>query len=179
MNRTDAPARPTARSVALIVLGSVLVAALATVGVLYSTGLLTPPARLRQEMVHQLGGQVMPFDLNRTTHVFDMTDAGGVQRVVAKDPNDTEQIALIQQHLQHEAMQFRAGNFADPATLHGADMPGLQELTAGASKITVQYTALANGAEISFTTPDAHLVTVLHQWFGAQLSDHGHDAMSH
>jgi len=179
MNRTNTPARLASRSVALIVLASVLVAILATLGVLYTTGLLTPSARSRQDMVHQLGGQVMPFDLNRTTHIFDMTDAGGVQRVVAKDANDTEQIALIQQHLQHEAMQFRAGNFADPATLHGTDMPGLQDLTAGASKITVEYTALANGAQITFTTPDEHLVTALHQWFGAQLSDHGHDAISH
>jgi len=179
MNRTNTPTRPATRLVALIVLGSVLVGALATLGVLYTTGLLTPPARSRQDIVHELGDQVMPFDLNKTTHIFDMTDAGGVQRVVAKEANDTEQIALIQQHLQHEAMQFRAGNYADPATLHGTDMPGLHELTAGASKITVEYTALANGAQITFTTPDAHLVTALHQWFGAQLSDHGHDAISH
>ena len=164
MNRTNAPTRPAARSVALIVLGSVFVAVLATLGVLYTTGLLTPPARSRQDMVHQIGGQVMPFDLNRTTHIFDMADTGGVQRVVVKDPNDTEQIALIQQHLQHEAMQFRGGNFADPATLHGMDMPGLQDLTAGASKILVEYTALPNGAQITFTTQDAHLVTALHQY---------------
>jgi len=40
MNRTSAPTRPAARSVALIVLGSVFVAVLATLGVLYTTGLI-------------------------------------------------------------------------------------------------------------------------------------------
>jgi hypothetical protein len=129
-------------------------------------------------MVHTLGSQVMPFDLNKTTHIFNMTDTGGVQRVVVKDSKDTDQIALVQQHLQHEVMQFRAGNFADPALLHGMDMPGLRDLAAGAAKITIEYTALANGAQITYTTQDVHLVTALHQWFGAQLSDHGHDAMS-
>jgi hypothetical protein len=74
-------------------------------------------------------------------------------------------------------MQFSSGNFADPTTIHGADMPGVRELAAGTAKITVAYTALADGAQITYTTQDAHLVTALHQWFGAQLSDHGHDAM--
>jgi hypothetical protein len=178
MNRTDVSALFNRRPVMLIALASALLAVLATLGALYAAGLFTRTAPTRQASVHAMGSQVMPFDLNKTTHIFDMTDTGGVQRVVVKDIQDTDQIALIQQHIQHEAMQFSTGNFADPATLHGADMPGLQDLAAGAAKITVEYTALPNGAQISYTTQDAHLVTALHQWFGAQLSDHGHDAMS-
>jgi hypothetical protein len=162
----------------LIAFGSAFLAVLATLGVLYTAGLFTPATPTRQAIVHAIGSQVMPFDLDKTTHIFDMSDTGGVQRVVVKDPKDTAQIALIQQHVEHEAMQFRAGNFADPATLHSTNMPGLQDLTAGAAKITIEYTALPNGAQITYTTQDAHLVTALHQWFGAQLSDHGHDAMS-
>lgn len=132
----------------------------------------------RQEHVHQMAHSVMPFDVSKTVHIFKMTEAGGVQRVIAKDPNASDQIALIQQHLQHEAEKFQQGDYADPARLHGADMPGLKELRAGASRIKVSYAALPAGGQITFETTDLHLLTALHRWFGAQLSEHGADARS-
>jgi hypothetical protein len=135
-----------------------------------------PVTPSNQATVHDMGGQVMPFDLSRTTHIFEMTDSGGIQQVIAKDPNDTEQIALIQQHLQHEATLFGAGDFSDPMALHGADMPGIKDLRAAAGQVKVEYSALPNGAQIAFTTEGIHLITALHRWFGAQLSDHGVDA---
>ena len=130
----------------------------------------------RQEHVHQMGHEVMPFDLNKTTHIFNMTETGGIQKVIAKDPTDAKQIALIQQHLQHEAERFQQGNYSDPATLHGEDMPGLKELSAGAALVAVTYASTPAGAEITFTTKDLRLLTAIHQWFGAQLSEHGADA---
>lgn len=57
-------------------------------------------------------------------------------------------------------------------------MPGLKELQEGASNISITYTALPNGAEITFETGDLHLLTAIHRWFGAQLSEHGADAKS-
>ena len=105
-----------------------------------------------------------------------MTDSGGIQLVVIRNPGDSAQIPLIRQHLQHEAMQFSTGNFSDPASLHGATMPGLKDLATGAAKIKVEYSPLPDGAQISFTTQDIHLITAIHRWFGAQLSDHGADA---
>lgn len=125
-----------------------------------------------------MGASVMPFDLAKTTHIFRMTDTGGVQRVVIKDQAATGQVSLIQQHLQHEAEAFQRGNYADPASLHGADMPGLRELQAGAAQIKISYSALPTGAQITFETTDIHLVTAIHRWFGAQLSEHGADALS-
>lgn len=68
------------------------------------------------------------------------------------------------------------GDYSDPAKLHGADMPGLREIQAGASRIRVSYAVLRAGAEITFETTDLHLLTALHRWFGAQLSEHGADA---
>lgn len=133
-------------------------------------------AQTRQEHVHQMGHSVMPFDVSKTVHIFKMTESGGVQRVIAKDANASDQIALIQQHLRHEAEKFQRGDYGDPATLHGADMPGLKELQAGASRIKVSYSELPNGAQITFETTDLHLLTALHRWFGAQLSEHGADA---
>jgi len=119
---------------------------------------------------------VMPFSLSKTRHIFEMTESGGIQRVIAKDAGDKEQIALIQKHLQHEAMRFKAGDFSDPTSLHGVDMPGIEEIAAGTSKITIEYTPLPNGAQIVFRTRDLPLITAIHRWFGAQLSDHGSDA---
>jgi hypothetical protein len=55
-------------------------------------------------------------------------------------------------------------------------MPGLSELQAGASHIKVTYTALPDGAELAFSTEDRRLLTAIHRWFGAQLSEHGADA---
>jgi hypothetical protein len=49
-------------------------------------------------------------------------------------------------------------------------------LSAGAARIRVSCEPLPNGAEITFSTDDPHLITALHRWFGAQLSDHGADA---
>ena len=129
-----------------------------------------------QEHVHQMAPGVMPFDVSKTVHIFKMTESGGVERVVAKDPGAADQIALIQQHLRHEAASFQRGDYSDPAKLHGAAMPGLNELQSGASRIKISVTMLPAGAEITFITADPHLLTALHRWFGAQLSEHGPDA---
>ena len=135
-------------------------------------------AETRQEHVHNTAHIVMPFDMSKTVHIFKMTESGGVQKVITKDPGATDQITLIQQHLQHEAERFQQGDYSDPAKLHGADMPGLKDLQAGASRIKVSYAALPSGAEITYETTDLHLLTALHRWFGAQLSEHGADARS-
>ncbi|MEZ5889762.1 MAG: hypothetical protein R3D52_05595 [Xanthobacteraceae bacterium] len=129
-----------------------------------------------QEHIHAKGQSVMPFDLTRTVHVFRMTDSGGVQSVIAKDAHDKDQIALIQRHLRHEAEAFQRGDYTDPISLHGATMPGVSELKSHHAKITVSYSELPAGAALTFEAPDPHLVTAIHRWFGAQLSEHGADA---
>lgn len=133
-------------------------------------------AQTTQEHVHHMGAGVMPFDLAKTTHVFRMTESGGVQRVLVKDASATDQVAMIQQHLKHEAEAFQRGDYTDPAALHGSDMPGLKELQAGAKQIHVTYAALPDGAGITFRTTNRHLLTAIHRWFGSQLSEHGADA---
>ena len=134
------------------------------------------PAQTTQEHVHRMASGVMPFDISRTVHVFKMSESGGIERVIAKDAADSGQIALIQEHLRHEAARFQRGDYSDPARLHGATMPGLREMQSGASRIRIAYVPLPSGAEIRFKTADLRLVTALHRWFGAQLSEHGADA---
>jgi hypothetical protein len=133
-------------------------------------------AQTPQEHVHGMAHSVMPFDLAKTTHVFKMTETGGVQRVILKDRSLADQVVLIQHHLREEAARFEHGDYSEPAKLHGVSMPGLNELQLGAQRVTVSYSDLPDGAEITFKTTDPHLLTAMHRWFGAQLSEHGADA---
>jgi hypothetical protein len=155
-----------------------LVGLFVAMGLFFFTGCAHQAPSNHQAMVHKMGHEVMPFDVSKTMHIFEMTDNGGIQQVIAKDPNDNEQILLIQQHLQHEAIRFRNGDFSDPAMLHGASMPGLKELAAGAANIGIEYSSIPIGGQITFTTQNVHFLTSIHRWFGAQLSEHGSDAIS-
>lgn len=132
----------------------------------------------RQEEVAERGEEVMPFDLEQTSHHFTPTDTGGVQDVVADRPGDTEQIGLIRAHLQKEAEAFRRGDFGDPAKIHGATMPGLAQLEDGYTRIEVGYQDRPDGATLTYSTEDPTLIDALHDWFEAQLSDHGDHAES-
>jgi hypothetical protein len=127
----------------------------------------------RQAEVAAKGRQVMPFDLDRTTHRFAKTTTGGVQTVVADDPADAEQVRLIREHLLAENAKFQRGDFGDPATIHGSGMLGLPELTAGYQRITTSFAEQPDGARITYVTDDRTLVEALHAWFDAQVSDHG------
>ena len=132
----------------------------------------------RQADVASAGAAIMPFDLDATTHVFEKLEAGGLQTVVA-DADDPEQVSLIREHLSEEAERFARGNFHDPAMIHGADMPGLHALATGHDRLRVQYREVPRGAEIRYSSEDPALVRALHEWFDAQLRDHGEHAQSH
>jgi hypothetical protein len=67
----------------------------------------------RQQLVAERGANVMPFDLDATTHIFEPTATGGVQTVVADDPSDTEQVGRVRDHLRRERDQFSVGEFGD------------------------------------------------------------------
>ena len=127
----------------------------------------------RQAQVAERGQSVMPFDLDRTTHHFTKTGSGGVQTVVADDPQDASQVGLVRQHLRQEADRFRRGDFTDPASIHGDQMPGLAALRGSPGKVTVEYAPTGDGARITYTSGDAAIVAALHAWFDAQVSDHG------
>lgn len=135
--------------------------------------------KTRQQVVAERGVDVMPFDLKATSHIFTKNKNGGIQQVVVKHANDAKQTALIREHLQQIATRFSQGDFSGPTHIHDADMPGLSELKAAQpGEIKIQYRELKTGAEITYSSKNPKLVAALHQWFDAQLADHGHDAMS-
>ncbi|MDE2455029.1 MAG: aspartate carbamoyltransferase [Burkholderiales bacterium] len=133
----------------------------------------------RQAEVARLGADVMPFSLAATTHIFTKSAHGGAQRVVAKNARDTRQIRLVREHLRLMRDQFLKGDYSGPTHIHGADMPGLAALEAAKpGQMSIDYQDVKAGAELRFRSADPELVAALHQWFDAQLADHGHDAMA-
>jgi hypothetical protein len=176
------PARTAGRRVLLVGATAVAVLLLLCAGWLAggrdrTVGPTTSPAR--QAEVFQRGRAVMPFDQTKTNHLFQPLDDGGTQVVIANDPADQTQITLAQRHLRGEAARFARGDLADPATIHGQDMPGLAALEQAAAHgtIRVRYQALANGALLRYTARDRATLDALRAWFAAQTSDHGSHAV--
>lgn len=132
----------------------------------------------RLDEVAERGAHVMPFDLEKTMHIFSKTDTGGIQQVIAKDQSDSEQINLIRLHLSEIAKAFKQGDFSNPEKIHGATMPGLAELRAASpGQVKIVYRELPDGAEITYATHIEKLKLAIHQWFDAQLSDHARHAV--
>ena len=138
---------------------------------------IPPVDTARLDAVQERGSHVMPFDLEKTLHIFNKTDTGGIQQVIAKDAADTEQIGLVRSHITQLAAGFAKGDFSGPRRIHGDDMPGLNALVAAAGKVSFVYRDLINGAEIEYRSQDKQLIAAVHSYFDAQLSDHARHAM--
>ena len=145
-----------------------------TVAVAYFA--LSDEKETRQETVARFGSEIMPFDLDETTHVFKPTSSGGVQTVLADDPTDEREVDLIREHLREEVRAFQQGDFSDPAFIHGDDMPGLDKISKHLGALEVSYGEVEGGAQIVYETPHAELIAALHVWFEAQVTDHGEHA---
>ena len=133
----------------------------------------------RLDEIVQRGIHVMPFDMELTTHVFSKTANGGIQEVIVKNSDNCEQIKLIRRHLSRITDEFKQGDFSNPAKIHGDNMPGLEALRkAKPNQISIVYKDLPNGARITYSTDEPTLITAVHRWFEAQLSDHARHAIS-
>jgi hypothetical protein len=146
-------------------------AAVVTLAVLAASPAIAADAP-RQTQVEHNSERVMPFSMDATMHRFVPTAGGGVQSVLVHN-GDAKQVALVRSHLRKEAAAFIRGDFADPAAIHGGRMPGLQAMHAGAKRIGVRYADVPKGATITYSTTDPELVSAIHAWFKAQVSDHG------
>jgi len=77
----------------------------------------------------------MRSETPKPVHAVKMTETGDVRRVIAGDPNATDQVALIPEHLQHEVRMFRQANDSDPGKLRGAPMVGVRGLETRGAEI--------------------------------------------
>jgi len=127
----------------------------------------------RLDEVAERGIHVMPFDLDLTTHVFSKSEKGGVQKVIVKDPANTNQIQLIREHLTEISHEFQQADLSKPAKIHGDSMPSLEELRkAKPNQINIVYIDLPDGAQITYSTDNPILITAIHKWFDAQLTNY-------
>jgi len=145
---------------------------LASMFLIFAPATSTSAATAHHDMVMSHGAQVMPFDLKDAMHMFTPDTKGGTVEIMVHDM-DAHQIALVREHLRIEALKFAAGNYSDPAYIHGQDMPGLAALEVGAKQIAVRYLDTPMGGKIRFTSTGIAEVHALHQWLAAQASDHG------
>lgn len=175
MNSPDETARENARR--WWAAGVAIVLVLGAGGVWFAFGRNHHSTVTSDQTMAARAQQVMPFDLNRATHTFTQATDGGVQQVTVNDPTDTRNLALIRSHLRDEAEQFRNGNYSDPAKIHGMDMAGVKDLEQGAARVTVVYAEISDGAQITYTSTEAGLVTALHAWFDRQSTDHAMPGM--
>ena len=146
--------------------------------ILIVAGCGKPSEPTRQEAVAERGTEVMPFDLDRSTHVFEKREDGGLQQVYSDD-GDAVEIEQIRAHLSEIAGKFVAGDFHEPAMIHGHDMPGLHALAMGHEQLEITYSEIENGGQIVYASAETELVEAIHKWFDAQLADHGDHAQSH
>ncbi len=74
---------------------------------------------------------------------------------------------------------FARGDYSDPAYIHGKAMPGLAQLAAAASLVSVHYFETPSGAAITLASADRNVVATIHQWLAAQQHDHNSSEMKH
>lgn len=127
----------------------------------------------RIDEVKQRTQQIIPYSEEQTLQMFTKTVHGGVQHVVVKSSENTEQIKLIQAHLQKMVENFRKGDFSDTERMHGSNMAGLAMLKmAEPYDVKYEYKASPKGGQIHYSTEDPKFAQALHEWFDAQMSDH-------
>jgi hypothetical protein len=99
--------------------------------------------------------------------------------VTSDDPADAEQVSLIRMHLRAEADRFATGDFGDPAQIHARSCRASPNSRRPQVRSASSYSEVASGAAFRYSTDDPGLVSALHLWFDAQVSDHGSHAQAH
>lgn len=107
----------------------------------------------------------VPFSNHNSTQIFQKNTTGGIQQVVAKDPNDKALVAAVRSYLEAEAQRFGNGDYSGP-------FKGVRYLKAvKPGQISIIYRNVQAGAAIDYVGADAAAMDAIHKWFDAQLSD--------
>jgi hypothetical protein len=114
----------------------------------------------------------MGFEQQKTTHHFQLTKAGGVIQVTAKDSSDTASQEHIRMHLQHIAKAFAEGDFTDPHEVHAEDPPGVATMKEGKDKISYKFESIDAGGKVIIRTSDSKDVEAVHEYLRYQIREH-------
>jgi hypothetical protein len=114
----------------------------------------------------------MGFSQTATTHHFYLTPSGGIIQVTAKDPNNTDQIATVQMHLQHIVGMFSEGNFSIPHFVHDTNPPGAETMKRLRSSIRYTSESMDSGGRIKIETGSPEALAAIHDFLRFQIKDH-------
>lgn len=120
----------------------------------------------------QARGEVtMGVDQYTSTHLFDdLPDGGRIE--LQRNEDDPAGVEQIRQHLQHIAHAFAAGDFSDPTSVHGHEMPGTAVMAQKKDVITYSYAPLPRGGEVRITTRDPDALRAIQAFMAAQRGEH-------
>jgi hypothetical protein len=112
-----------------------------------------------------IGAPAAPFNGHNSTQVFQKNPSGGIQQVVAKDPNDKPLVAAIRAYLEAEAQRFGTGDYS-------GRFKGVRHLKAvKPGQIRIIYRNVQAGAAIDYVGTDTASVDAIHTWFDAEIPD--------
>lgn len=113
-----------------------------------------------------------PLNAQNTTQAFQMSQSGGIQQLVANDPDDKVLIAAIRKYLESEAARFGNADYSGVVKIEGKDVPAAQYLKAVVpGQMSIIYRNVGSGAAIDYVGKDKATVDAIHAWFDALLSD--------
>lgn len=124
------------------------------------------------EMMDRRGAKAMGFDQAKALHHFYLLKNGGAVELSAKDPNDKETIAAIQQHLALQAKAFEKGNFEAPIETHGKPPDGVPVLKKLRREITFEVVQMDAGAALRMFTINAQARQAIHDFMKFQIQEH-------
>lgn len=112
-----------------------------------------------------IGAPAAPFNHHNATQAFQKNQEGGIQQVVAKDPNDKALVAAIRSYLEAQAQRFGNGDYSGP-------FKGVRYLKAvKPSQISIIYRNVQAGAAIDYVGADSAAVDAIHKWLDAEISE--------
>jgi hypothetical protein len=117
------------------------------------------------------GKMAMGVDQTTSTHAFDaLPDGGRIE--LQRDADDSLGIAQIRAHLRLIQHAFQAGDFSTPQFVHMKAMPGTAMMAQKRDVITYTYHDLPRGGEVVMKTSDASALAAIHEFMGAQRTEH-------
>jgi hypothetical protein len=109
-----------------------------------------------------------PAPTDRSLHVYRESMDGGDEIVVAHHVAEGL-VRAIRSGLRKEASRYARGEYPDPAG--NGKTPAVTQLRAGAARISVSYVEIKDGGAIRFVCKDPSLVSALHAWFAATVTE--------